>query len=218
MVGDLHHEMQIALLGQGAEPLGRDAHDLGQVGRTDVERQLIGFELAQVEEVADQSFEATGFGNDDLGGLGGVLHGAIGDGFGETSDGRQRGAQVVRDRHQELSFPVAAVGQALGHGVDRPAQRRELGVVAFPDGDPALQVTRGDLTGHLHGLDQRPRHATAELPGHQRRHEEGQAPDHNEVAPTRAEVSHLTGEDNGHLAPTLRRTRSRSLKVTGAAA
>ncbi len=79
--------------------------------------------------------------------------------------GREGGAQVVGDRHQELPLRSLGLGQAVGHLVDRVGQGHQLVALPLGDRDPGLQVARGNSTGHPFGLQKGPGDATTEPDG-----------------------------------------------------
>ena len=68
-----------------------------------------------------------------------------------------------------------------------------------PHRHPALEVSRRDACRGVPGLHQGARHATAQLPGHQRRDEESPSSCEEEVAPARHNVPHIAGQDDDVL-------------------
>ena len=75
---------------------------------------------------------------------------AVGDRFGVALDRRERRAQVVRHRQQELPLESLRSFERLGHRVDRLGQRRELVLRArVGHGQPGRQVARRDAPRRL---------------------------------------------------------------------
>ena len=116
--------------GLGLEALGHRPGQRRAVDGLGVERELPGLEPGQVEQVLDQALEAAGLAPDDAHGPGDVVGGAVGDGVGVAPDRRQRGAQLVGHRQQELALETPGPTEVLAQGVDGLGQLRELGVVA----------------------------------------------------------------------------------------
>ena len=90
-----HVELHVSVIGGRAKALGRLGHHLGDIGGTHVEGEAASIELRQLEQVAHQALEAARLGGDHCRRLRVVGGLALGDGLGEPSDRRERGAQVV---------------------------------------------------------------------------------------------------------------------------
>ena len=73
----------------------------------------------------------------DVGGLVG-RHDVVGQRLGVAGDRGERGAQVVRDRQQELALPSLGVAQRAGERVDRIADLDDLGRALRGQGDVAV--------------------------------------------------------------------------------
>ena len=100
--GRAHGEGEPGGLGGGEErPHGVvDGHREIMGHRVQRERPTV--EAGQREEVGDEPIEPFGLGRDDRRGGGRIGCRAVADGLGVAADGRQRRAQVVADREQEL--------------------------------------------------------------------------------------------------------------------
>ena len=117
---------------RGTERLDRVAHHRVGVDRRGVQRELVGVEAGEVEQVGDEAFEPAGLRRDHVGGADARVHaldGAVGDGLGVAADRRERRAQVVRHAEQERALVAARDVEVVGHRVDRvrrgwPARRR----------------------------------------------------------------------------------------------
>ena len=198
---EVDRQLHTAALGRRAKSLRRGAHHFGHIRWPGGDRHLIGFEFGQIEQVSDQSLQSPGFRNDHSGRLGGVLDCPVGDGLRKAPDRRQWRPEIVRDGQQEMTLPVSRLFEALCHLVDGAGQRGRLGVVAVPQWHPALEVPRRDARRGVPRFHQRAGHATAQLPGHQRRDEKRPSSCDEEVAPARAHVAHIAGQDDDVLSP-----------------
>ena len=142
-----------------------DIHLLG------VNREPVGIELGEVEHVPDEPFQPDRLAGDDVEGgelCIAVVEEPVADGVDVALDRGQRRAQLVGDRHEELSFAVLGRGEACSHLVEPMREMADLvaslarrdanRVVAFRDlvgrgrqrehgpGDPARRTTtRGAL-------------------------------------------------------------------------
>ena len=112
--------------------------------------------------------------------------GAVGDGLGVALDRRQRRAQVVRHREQELLLEAPRALQRVGHVVDRRASSSSSSLgAARPTGQADAQVAVGDGGRGLGRVAQRLGEAAAQAEGDQRADEQDHGRREQEPAPPR---------------------------------
>ncbi len=94
-----------------------------------VQREAPGLELREVEQVADQALQAVGLGEHDVERrllLVGVVEDPVGDQLHVALDRRQRGAQLVRDAHQEVALVLVRLPQLARHPLEARGEQAEL--------------------------------------------------------------------------------------------
>ena len=79
------------------------------------EREAVRVELREVEDVADEPLEARRLGRDHVERRALVTHEPLAQRLDVTADRGQRGAQLVRDRHEEVPLALLGLGEARGH-------------------------------------------------------------------------------------------------------
>ena len=117
---------------RGPERLDRVLHHRVGVDRRRVQRELVGVEAGEVEEVGDEALEPARFRRDHVGGADArvpTLDRAVGDRLGVPADRGERRAQVVRHAQQEGSLVAARHVEVVGHRVDGEGEAGELVVV-----------------------------------------------------------------------------------------
>ena len=163
--------------------------------RAEVEREAVGIEAGEVEQVLDEALEPPGLAADDGGGRMRVVGGPVEHGLGVAADRGERGAQLVGDRHQELALLVAGPGEIAAHRVDRLGQLGELGILAGPDLHARVQVAGGDPTGGVDGGHDGPGEPPGEGGGHEGGGRHPDEADEAEVADPVDRAVDLTGHD-----------------------
>ena len=111
------------------------------------QRELVGVEAGEVEEVGDEPLEPARLRRDHLGGADArvrALDRAVGDRLGVAADRRERRAQVVRHAQQERALVPLRLVELGGHRVDRVREAAELVVAHVGLVDPGREVAAGD--------------------------------------------------------------------------
>ena len=187
-------------VGRGrAEGIDRFLDDVPGVDRLGSQRELMGVEAREVEEIGDEPFETARLGCDhpcraELGFL--VVDGAVEDRLGVATDRRERRAEVVRHAQEERPLVAPRSVELLGHRVDRLGQAAELVVGDVLRVDPRRQVARRDPPGG--GLHRREwtGHAASEVGGDECSHDEREdrSTEHGPAAVAERPAVHLLGE------------------------
>ncbi len=139
----------------------------------------MGVEARQVEQIRDETLEATRLGLDDLGRADPLLRrlgGAMGERFRVAADRRERRAQVVRHAEEKCAFESTSRFQLLGHVVDALAQVDELVTLTARHAGASGQVAARDaVRGRFHGR-QWTGHPPSKDEGHDHRGDERHRP------------------------------------------
>ena len=91
--------------------------------------EAVGAELREIEHVPDQPLETLGLrGDHDQRGVSHLLIGdhALAQRLDVTANGRQRRAQLMRDRHQEVALELLRFGQPRRHLAEAPRELADL--------------------------------------------------------------------------------------------
>ena len=130
-------QLETELGGPGPEAVGHLTDHGGAVDRLQVEREAVGVQPGQVEQVLDQSLEAARLAADDGGCFRRVVGGPVDHRLGVAADRGQRCPQLVGDGQEELAFLLPGPHQVGAHGVDRLGQLGEFGILVGRTGTVA---------------------------------------------------------------------------------
>ena len=158
-------------------------HQHGDVDRGDREGRGPALEPAQVEQVADQVAQPLGLGQRALQGLVVGAHDAVDEVLEQGPLRRERGAQLVGDRGEELAALLVGGGEVDGHGVERAGEAPHL--VGGGGGDPQGVVPGRHARRGVGHLAERGGHPAGEPLGD----------------PERGRHRHRDGQPRGHRGP-----------------
>ena len=136
-------QQQPALGRIGHEPVDGHLGQLTEIERFELEREARRLQLGEVEQIGHQPLEPPRLRRDHLGRPLRVA-GAVGDGLGVPADRRERGAQIVAHRQQELLLEGPRPFERARHLVHVARQLIELVAATAAHRQPRGQLARGD--------------------------------------------------------------------------
>ena len=101
--------------GLGLDARQRIAADLAQVERRELDVEILGLELVEAAQGAEQPSQALDLVADDAQVLGSRGHDPVLERLDARLDGRQRRAQLVRQVGRHVAPPLLVAGQRVGH-------------------------------------------------------------------------------------------------------
>ena len=163
---------QLDSLGQErrAVPVGGAGGDVRQVHRLVLDTQVLALQLIETAQRTEQAPEPLDFLADHAQVLGGRRQDAVLERLHPRLDRRQRSAQLVREVTGHVAAPLLVAREAVGHGVERGRQRRDLIVAARRNA--YVQVAGRDVAGRVGELLQ----GAGDAPAHEQTDEQRQHP------------------------------------------
>ncbi len=114
--------------------------DPDEIHLGEVDPEVLRVEAGEIEQVADQAFEALRLAQHHAADMRGLVrrHDVVGQRLGVAGDRGERGAQVVGHRQQELALSTLGVAQGVGEEVDGFADLDDLRRALRRQGDVAV--------------------------------------------------------------------------------